>query len=168
MLKKATVLTLPTPARQDAPLRRQGRSERPKIVLPSSPVYFILRGWPGESPTARVQRGPSQAARCASTGDSPGHPSFLLADFFSILLELIFGAAKTGTAWAAVHRAPVSITRAKTDCRFKPGSASHRFNRPTRRSLRGLREGPLCNSSGYTNPAPIPRRCLPCRAIRTG
>jgi len=28
MLKKATVLTRPTPARQDAPFRRQGRSER--------------------------------------------------------------------------------------------------------------------------------------------
>jgi hypothetical protein len=28
MLKKATVLTRPAPARQDAPFRRQGRSER--------------------------------------------------------------------------------------------------------------------------------------------
>ena len=28
MLKKAVVLTLPAPARQDAPFRRQGRSER--------------------------------------------------------------------------------------------------------------------------------------------
>jgi hypothetical protein len=28
MLKKAVVLTRPTPARQDAPFRRQGRSER--------------------------------------------------------------------------------------------------------------------------------------------
>ena len=53
MLKKAAVLTLPAPAHQDAPCPKQGRSERPKIVLPSSPVYFILRGWPGESPTAR-------------------------------------------------------------------------------------------------------------------
>ena len=26
-------------------------------------------------PTARVQRGPSQAAHCGSTGNSPGHPS---------------------------------------------------------------------------------------------
>jgi len=39
-----------------------------------------------ESPTARVQRGSSETARCASTGDSPGP---LLADFFSILLEEI-------------------------------------------------------------------------------
>jgi hypothetical protein len=29
---------------------------------------------------------PSEAARCASTGDSPGHPSPALADFFSIML----------------------------------------------------------------------------------
>ena len=34
MLKKARLLTRPTPARQDAPFR----SERPKIVLPSSLV----------------------------------------------------------------------------------------------------------------------------------
>jgi len=30
---------------------------------------------PDESLTARVQRGSSETARCASTGDSPGHPS---------------------------------------------------------------------------------------------
>ena len=40
---------------------------------------------PAESLTARVQRGFSETTRCASTGDSPGHPP-LLADFFSILL----------------------------------------------------------------------------------
>jgi hypothetical protein len=39
-----------------------------------------------ESPIARVQRGSSETARCASTGDSPGHPP-MLADFFSILLD---------------------------------------------------------------------------------
>ena len=34
-------------------------------------------------PTARVQRGLSQAARCASTGIVPATPNF----FFNILLE---------------------------------------------------------------------------------
>ena len=34
-------------------------------------------------PTARVQRGPSEAARCASTGIVPGHPD----PFFNILLK---------------------------------------------------------------------------------
>jgi hypothetical protein len=43
MLKKANILTRPTPARQDAPFRGQGRSERPKIVLPCSLVYVTLR-----------------------------------------------------------------------------------------------------------------------------
>ena len=36
-------------------------------------------------PTARVQRGRSEAARCASTGDQPGYPSSA-AGVFSILL----------------------------------------------------------------------------------
>ncbi len=36
--------------------------------------HFIRDGL-AESPIARVQRGPSEAARCASTGDSPSHPS---------------------------------------------------------------------------------------------
>jgi hypothetical protein len=40
--QKDDLFTLPTPARQDAPFREQGRSERPKIVLPISLVYFIL------------------------------------------------------------------------------------------------------------------------------
>jgi hypothetical protein len=43
MLRKASFLTRPTPARQDAPFRGQGRSERPKIVLPSSLVYGLQR-----------------------------------------------------------------------------------------------------------------------------
>ena len=39
-------------------------------------IYLSPSGGGGlvESPTARVQRGPSEAARCASTGGSPGHP----------------------------------------------------------------------------------------------
>ena len=58
MLKKPTVLTRPTPARQDALFRGQGRSERVKMILQSLLVYVAQDG-PDESPTARVQRGPS-------------------------------------------------------------------------------------------------------------
>jgi len=57
MLKKSTVLTRPTPARQDALFRGQGRSERVKMILQSLLVYVAQDG-PDESPTARVQRGP--------------------------------------------------------------------------------------------------------------
>ena len=64
---------------------QQGRSEQLTIVLPSL-LVDIFWDSPDESPTARVQRGSSETARCASTGDSPGP---LLADFFSILLEEI-------------------------------------------------------------------------------
>jgi len=39
-------------------------------------------------PTARVQRGPAEAARCASTGDSPGHPP-PLADFVNSQLGFL-------------------------------------------------------------------------------
>ena len=46
---------------------------------------------PDESPTARVQRGSSETARCASTGDSPGPSHPLLADFFSALLRASVG-----------------------------------------------------------------------------
>jgi hypothetical protein len=34
-----------------------------------SKVSSSVKGWPDWSPTARVQRGPSEAARCASKGD---------------------------------------------------------------------------------------------------
>ena len=89
MLKKARLLTRPTlaataPARPesaktaslpwDAPYSKQGRSECSTMVLPSLLVYVAQDG-PDESLTARVQRGSSETARCASTGDSPGHPS---------------------------------------------------------------------------------------------
>ena len=83
MLKKPDLLTRPTPARRDPPFRGQGRSEQPTMALPSLLVYVAQDG-SDEFPDARVQRGPSQAARCASTGDSPGHPP-LLAGFFSTL-----------------------------------------------------------------------------------
>jgi hypothetical protein len=41
MLKKARLLTRPTLARQDAPFPNQGRSERPKMILPSLLVYYV-------------------------------------------------------------------------------------------------------------------------------
>jgi hypothetical protein len=44
---------------------------------------YHFQGVAGMIPTARVQRGLSQAARCASTGISPAIPN----SFFSILLE---------------------------------------------------------------------------------
>ena len=45
------------------------------MILPSLLVYVIPGMARMSPPVARVQRGPSQAARCASTGDLPGHPS---------------------------------------------------------------------------------------------
>ena len=45
--------------------RAPGRS----LPSPTSSPISLFGGWPVRSPTARVQRGPSQAARCASTGD---------------------------------------------------------------------------------------------------
>ncbi|MGH7181260.1 MAG: hypothetical protein ACREJN_04690, partial [Nitrospiraceae bacterium] len=38
-------------------------------ILISQDLLFLIAGWLVWSPTARVQRGPSEAARCASTGD---------------------------------------------------------------------------------------------------
>jgi hypothetical protein len=38
-------------------------------LLPPSLLVFPYKGWPDWSPTARVQRGPSEGARCASKGD---------------------------------------------------------------------------------------------------
>jgi len=48
MLKKARLLTRPTPARQDAPFRGQGRSKRLNMILPSLLVYVAQDG-PDES-----------------------------------------------------------------------------------------------------------------------
>ena len=53
------------------PARPQGANKDDPSKL--ARVRYLLDG-PDESPTARVQRGSSKAARCASTGDSPGHP----------------------------------------------------------------------------------------------
>jgi hypothetical protein len=58
MFKKARLLTHPSLARRDAPCPWQGRSEQLKMILPSLLVY-VAQDDPDESPTARVQRGPS-------------------------------------------------------------------------------------------------------------
>jgi hypothetical protein len=41
MLKMTNLLTRPTPSRQDAPFRGQGRREQLRIVLPSLLVLFL-------------------------------------------------------------------------------------------------------------------------------
>jgi hypothetical protein len=54
------------------------RSARPQVAIIDDPskLACLRYPWdgPDESSTACVQRGSSQTARCASTGDSPGHP----------------------------------------------------------------------------------------------
>ena len=70
-------------ARIEGPPLHRGASASKKDgwLLPfQSPFQassYLIRGWPAWSPTARVQRGPSQAARCASTGDQLTSPSKL-------------------------------------------------------------------------------------------
>src|SRR5678816_4718262 len=66
----------------DSLIINAGCSKRPiskgaKINLLSSLVYGIQRMTRMSPPIARVQRGPAEAARCTSTGDSPGHPPLL-------------------------------------------------------------------------------------------
>jgi hypothetical protein len=92
MLKKAGLLTRPTPARQDAFYPERG---------PSNSLYLPLGEWPRLPSTARIERAqfhrarsaskegtwplpahPSVAARCASTGVVPATPPL-----FSILPE---------------------------------------------------------------------------------
>ena len=68
---------------------QQGRSEQLTIAHPSLLVDFS-QGWSGEFPTARVQRGESATARCASTGDSPGHPSLPCYRIVASKLTLAF------------------------------------------------------------------------------
>ena len=109
MLKKARLLTRPTQARRDAPFPKQGRNERPTMVLqacsnvltyddsteshtarvergPSKSLYLSLGQWPSLPFTARIERAQFHRARSASKkGTWPLPP--LLADFFSILLR---------------------------------------------------------------------------------
>ena len=89
MFKKTSVLTHPTPARRDAPLRGQGRGESDSLKL----VIFFRTDGPIGLTRARVERGPSEGARSASTRDDRvAHPYFLsdvrtqLEDFFTILI----------------------------------------------------------------------------------
>ena len=59
------------------------------MILPGLLVYVVLR-MTRMSPLLRASNeGLLETARCASTGDSPGHPP-LLAGFFSILLVASF------------------------------------------------------------------------------
>ncbi len=106
MLKKASLLSYPTLAHRDAPFPNKAAGE-------SKPEAYPL-GYVEGLNDARTK----------------------LADFFSILLERVLRAAKSCTTGAAVHGTPVSVARAKTDRRLEPGSAAHRFDRPTRRALR--------------------------------
>ena len=62
---------LPQDAQNVIPARPQGATKDDPSKL--ARVRY-LRDGPDESPTARVQRGSSKTARCASTGGSPGHP----------------------------------------------------------------------------------------------
>jgi hypothetical protein len=74
MLKKAGLLTHPTPARQDAPCPRQGRSKRSLTTL--------LRGGWDDPNCARPTRAFSSRA-LREHGDRPSYPT----SFFSILQE---------------------------------------------------------------------------------
>jgi hypothetical protein len=83
MLKKPTVLTRPTPARQDALFRGQGRSERVKMILQSLLVYVAQDG-PDEPPLRASNEGLFRPRVARAQGTHPGHPP-LLAGFFIIL-----------------------------------------------------------------------------------
>ena len=88
MLKKARLLTHPTPARQDSPFRGQGRSERSgeeihtALRVGRSPLQWVLANAkaPPEFPSSEkllLDVEPLSAARTKP------------ADFFSILLETL-------------------------------------------------------------------------------
>jgi hypothetical protein len=87
MLKKSTVLTHPAPARQDAPFRRQGRSERRPEAALFSPARLKLPrqldlqvGYVEDLSDARTTHGKRRvSARLGWAGEKSG--------FFSILLE---------------------------------------------------------------------------------
>src|SRR5437016_211026 len=100
MLKKATVLTRPAPARQDAPFRRQGRSERRGEEVRTalrggrSPLHCVLANGkalpvfpPSSNLLLRVEplseaRTPHGKRRVSARRGRAGEKS----DFFSILL----------------------------------------------------------------------------------
>jgi hypothetical protein len=86
MLKMARLLTLPSPARQDAPFRRQGHSERrgeevrTALRVGRSPLQWVLAN--GKAPTAFPI---SEKLRLKVELLSDART--MLADFFSNLLE---------------------------------------------------------------------------------
>ncbi len=70
LLKKAAVLTRPTPARHDAPFRRQGRSQ---MFSEGCPGWFQLRACT-EHIVYRQSNWIDRCAGCASTGIIPDTP----------------------------------------------------------------------------------------------
>ena len=83
MLKKPTVLTRPTPARQDALFRGQGRSERVKMILPS--LLVSLPRMARMSPPLRASNEGLLRPRVARAKGTHRAIPPLLAGFFSIL-----------------------------------------------------------------------------------
>ena len=88
MLKKIRLLTPPNPGaprRALSQARPQGATKDgcSKLARLRCPLMARI-----ESPTARVQRGSSETARCASSRGTHWAIPPLLADFFSILLDL--------------------------------------------------------------------------------
>ena len=54
---------------------------RPRKFFGARRYLFLCSGQGGQSPSARVQREPSEAARCASTEDQPRCPILLSVPF---------------------------------------------------------------------------------------
>jgi hypothetical protein len=85
LFKMARLLTHPTPARQDAPFRGQGRSEGPNMIVPSLLVY-IVPGMVRLSPPLRASNEGLLRPRVARAQGSHRTIPPLLADFFNSLL----------------------------------------------------------------------------------
>ena len=86
MLKKARLLTRPTPARQDAPFRVQGRSKRRGEEVPAalrvgrSPLQWVLAN--GKTPTAFPT-----SEKLLLNVEPLSEARTMMADFFSILIK---------------------------------------------------------------------------------
>ena len=85
MLKKAGLLTLPTPARQDAPSHRQGRSEWLQMATPRLYVYLVPEMARMSPPLRASNEGLLRPRVARAQGTHRAIPP-LLAAFFSILL----------------------------------------------------------------------------------
>ncbi len=88
MLKKASLLTHPTPARQDALYPERGPSslslslgERPRLSSTAriERAQFHRARSASKEGTWSLPTHPSEAARCASTAIVPGHPAHFSA-----------------------------------------------------------------------------------------